>query len=369
MNLQDSNLKISFCIVSMNRLEHIQRTLLENIKNTIGYTNLEIVLLNYNSNDELGTYVNRYCKDYLEKGIFKYFETKTPKFFHRTHSRNLAFKLASGDVLCNIDADNFVSENFANYVNHEFKNHSNIFLSSLGMGLGSDFLGRICIRKEDFFEVGGYDERFINYGFEDIDLVNRLENYGLTCRSYDKDKIGFVAVTHDDENRIRNEAISLNLDFILINYLTHSSTEIICLLVDGTYRKNIYVDNKYHSFPQPLNELEKSQLKYGFSFLETETQSGRWQWGEEKTSIEIGHSIFVRSSLVEDCFVRANGNGEKYYKVNDENIITQTKMIFSQIPNRIIMEQNKLRRNFRVNESFGQDYVFLNFSPLRIKVC
>jgi len=43
--------KISFCIVCMNRLHQLSQTLLQNIRDNEDYSELEFIVLDYNSND------------------------------------------------------------------------------------------------------------------------------------------------------------------------------------------------------------------------------------------------------------------------------------------------------------------------------
>lgn len=44
---------ISFCTVCMNRTLHLKETLIKNIRDNSAYPNLEYVLLNYGSKDEM----------------------------------------------------------------------------------------------------------------------------------------------------------------------------------------------------------------------------------------------------------------------------------------------------------------------------
>ena len=92
----------------MNRLSHLKKTLEKNICDNLVYENLEFILLDYNSTDGLENWAKNDLKNYIEKGILKYYRTSEPNSFHRSHSRNVAMKLASGDIVCNLDADNFL---------------------------------------------------------------------------------------------------------------------------------------------------------------------------------------------------------------------------------------------------------------------
>ena len=88
----------------MNRLHHLKETLLKNIEDNISYGKLEFILLDYNSSDGLEEWVKSKLAKYIDNGILKYHRTSEPKSFHRSHSRNVALKLGSGDILCNLDA-------------------------------------------------------------------------------------------------------------------------------------------------------------------------------------------------------------------------------------------------------------------------
>ena len=114
------NYKISFCTVCMNRLHHLRKTLLVNIIDNSDYRDAEFVLLDYNSTDGLEDFVRAEMKDYLNSGKLIYYKTLAPRYFNRSHSRNLVFKLSSGDLICNIDADNFTGKGFVCYLNSEF---------------------------------------------------------------------------------------------------------------------------------------------------------------------------------------------------------------------------------------------------------
>ncbi len=48
-------MKISFCTTSMNRLKHLQETLIQNLENNLNTPDLEVefVVLNYNSQDDM----------------------------------------------------------------------------------------------------------------------------------------------------------------------------------------------------------------------------------------------------------------------------------------------------------------------------
>lgn len=196
--------KVSFCITSMDRLCHLKKTLIKNIKNNILYPNVEFILLDYNSKDGLKDWVEKNCKEYLNSGILKYYRIEWPESFNMSNAKNISHTLATGDVLCGLDADNLTNKNFAYYINFEFnKNKEIIGHSSVKI---SDFGGRMFTSKENFKKLNGYDESFIGWGYEDLDFKHRAFESGLSsvCIPY----FFLDCVKHSDKMRDKNMSIS-----------------------------------------------------------------------------------------------------------------------------------------------------------------
>ena len=168
--------QLSFCIVCRNRLEHLQQTLITNLKeNNRKY--VEFVLLDYNSDDGLEYWVKENLMHYLSTGILVYYRNSSAYFFHRTHSRNMAIRLSTGKIVCNLDADNYLGEGNADYILNLFHQNENIFVTSDYSK--RDIVGRVYMYKNDFVKVNGYNEAFEGYGFEDVELYHRLQKSNL----------------------------------------------------------------------------------------------------------------------------------------------------------------------------------------------
>jgi len=219
--------KISFCIVCMNRTIHLKQTLLKNIEQNLSYNNIEFVLLDYNSTDGLESWIKNNFTNYLNKGILRYFKTTKPQSFHRSHSRNVAMKLGTGDILCNLDADNFLGEDFAFFVNYNFNFKSDIFLTS---GLNNGSYGKVCVRKNDFHKIRGYDEKMSGWGYEDNDLFYRLEKIGLKKEFFlNKEFTQFI--DHPVESNFENDSEVINIKEVFICHVSLQKT--IVLYIDG----------------------------------------------------------------------------------------------------------------------------------------
>src|SRR5690606_26363819 len=76
--MENNQLRISYCIVCMNRLDHLKKTLLLNLEDTRGDRNVEFVLLDYNSGDGMGEWVKQNLKKEMQFGRLIYFRTEEP---------------------------------------------------------------------------------------------------------------------------------------------------------------------------------------------------------------------------------------------------------------------------------------------------
>jgi len=154
----------------MNRLENLKATLPVNIKNN-PYPNVEFVVLDYNGSDNVGDWIKKEMMEHIESGKLMFLRTEEPEFFDMSHSRNIAFQAATGDIVNNIDADTFAKNNFADFVNKLANEQPEkaIFAKSRQL-----LRGRLGFYKKEFVEyLGGYDENIKSYGHDDADLMYR----------------------------------------------------------------------------------------------------------------------------------------------------------------------------------------------------
>jgi glycosyltransferase involved in cell wall biosynthesis len=366
-------LKISFCTVCMNRLQHLKQTLQANIDDNKDYENLEFVLLDYNSTDGLEDYIRDHMAGYINSGKLVYYKTLSHQYFNRSHSRNVAFRLATGDVICNIDADNFTGKSFAAYVNSEFNAADNIFLSVFNNDLlnKTDVLGRICVRRNDFDDVTGYDERMVNYGFEDYDLVNRLELSGLTKTAIKGNPEFFKMIGHERSARVENEYLANNLKNVLISYLSPSSSDVLLLFTNNTYKRGVVVDNNSFRFTGTVSDIHKTQLEYQYSILEDEWAEG--QWSSENNHVNLhGPGNTIQTLFFDNerqCYTSGGTPSHSFYQAKSDDLIEEIIMFCSQVTNRIHMWKNMLNKTYIVNDNYGNDTLYKNLdfkNPIQI---
>ena len=174
--------KVSICVTVMNRLADFRQTIIKNIEDNLDYPNLEYVILDYNSSDGLEDWAKRHLIGFIKKGIVIYFRTEEPKYYSMAHSRNVAFKAASGDVVNNVDADCFTNTGFATFINRMANEQPRkaIFAKSKQL-----LRGRLGFYRKEFISLlGGYDESFHGYGHDDQDLMNRAWELGFRMMAF-----------------------------------------------------------------------------------------------------------------------------------------------------------------------------------------
>lgn len=368
------NLSISFCTVCMNRLHHLIQTLPYNI-NGNQKENVEFVLLDYNSSDDLENYVRNTLASYISSGILKYYKTRTPQYFNRSHSRNLMFKLANGNIISNVDADNFIGRGFANYVEKHFKENENAFLTSLSTGKGNvkgDTFGRICLKKEDFYKIGGYDEKINLYGFEDYDFANRLEQTGLLRKKiasrYCK------AIDHDIKERLVNEIAWKETHSILVCYVSPICSRIIFLFNNLTLCHGTLINRVINERKNAYQPIKTYLNGFTLGLVEKKWQKGSWSINSRNINANIGSNYFTIASeydVTGQKTFRIAETGHIFYQLTSEKMIAEYLMLYSQLSTMAIMEDNKIEQGRFINSSgFGRDIVYKNFdysTPLKIE--
>lgn len=176
---------ISICTTCMGRVNDIKQTFLKNINDNLSYStnqeNLEFLLLDYNSKDDLEKWAKKNLKKLISKGLVTYYKTTEPQFYSMTHSRNIVFKLAKGNIVNNVDADHFTNSGFCYQINalaNQFQDKA-VFIKSRQKNRG-----RLSFFKNEFLSLGGYDEGLEGYGFDDKDLLYRAVKSGFRVVRY-----------------------------------------------------------------------------------------------------------------------------------------------------------------------------------------
>ncbi|EDM37813.1 hypothetical protein PBAL39_15349 [Pedobacter sp. BAL39] len=331
----------------MDRLPHLLQTLSQNIIDNIDYDDLEFIILDYNSSQEIFNPLYRNFRTEIESGRVKIFRTNDPLHYNMSHSRNMAFNLASGDILCNIDADNFTGKGFAAYVQRMFHFNGAIFLTTHNIKhVNNDVLGRICVRREDFQNVNGYDERMKHYGFDDFDLANRLEGLGL--RKLQISKHFLSAVKHSNATRMTNFPGGKSHYDVLIRYENPYCSELILRFKNGTYSRAHIINNHIKAAiercrnPLPLNKHFK------FSIQEHKWIEGTWTESSKSLYLNFSNNNTIIKRFKNDVYQTKEQH--LFYKITNPGLLEVTLFFYNQISNRNIMDENLMNKRFKVND-------------------
>ncbi|MEP1488882.1 MAG: glycosyltransferase family A protein [Algibacter sp.] len=365
--MNNSKYKISFCTVCMNRLHHLKETLPKNIHDNIDYGNIEFVLLNYNSKDNLDDWVKSEMVEYIESGLLVYYKTTEPENFKMSHSKNVVSRCATGDVICNIDADNFTGKGFADYVNKMFIKDSNVFLTTYINLATRDCCGRICLKKEDFYNSSGYDENMESYGFEDLDLKNRLQM--LSVKKVNIEESSFLkAIHHDDKERLENDKSFLEFEGVFFKHISYSSSIVLFLFKNSKYFIGRVIINRLIN-SESIDNLfvENRQHEHEYSILGDHWETGKWNNNNNNLCLnetpKIIHEIKQKDYIKYSSDEHVKINGVEFIKMEDEEDILIFTMFYSQITNRNRMEDNQKNNYIVVNKnSYGKANLIKNFS-------
>ena len=219
-----SKAKISFCTSCMGRTYHLEKTYVRNILSNLDYDNVEFVLLNWNSPDDLDDFVAAELKRYIDMGVVRYLKVTSHEYFHMARAKNISATAATGDIVCWVDADNYTGAGFAEYLNSVFQSSPNalvvpprradwtqrayeqfvdLYTDAAQVHMRQGAMGRIAVRREHFIGVGGYDESLEGWGYEDTDFSIRCERLFGLARMF-PDPRYLECIPHDASVRLEH---------------------------------------------------------------------------------------------------------------------------------------------------------------------
>lgn len=173
-------MKLSFLTACMDRLHHLKETYLYNISQSksISKCDVEFVLLNYNSSDDIDEWVKLNTQNLDIE--FKYLKLENAKYYSPSIAKNILGKNATGDLMCWLDADNYTENGFVKFVENSFSDNFDQIMKVTWSQANAGTIGRIVCSKANFMKIRGYDESFVGWGYEDVDFIDRLSRFGLS---------------------------------------------------------------------------------------------------------------------------------------------------------------------------------------------
>jgi glycosyltransferase involved in cell wall biosynthesis len=161
---------ISFCTTCCNRAYQLKLVFDANYELIQQNPRLEWVVVNFGSADDLDPFVQDRLPDLCDR--FVYVRLTEECGWHLSVAKNLAHHSARGEILVNLDCDNFIADSPAVVERHFAKG---VRVLHLWSGISHDgTCGKIAITRELFQQIGGYDESLWPMGYQDLDLLNRV---------------------------------------------------------------------------------------------------------------------------------------------------------------------------------------------------
>jgi hypothetical protein len=190
---------ISYCTTCYNRFWQLKKVIKHNLGIINKYENVDWVIVDFGSknSEEMKDWIVKNCPKSLKHGTLKFYQRKNdlePFVWNVSVSKNVSHRLATGDILVNLDGDNKLQTNDPTIIKkhfthtpkqvfHQTWNNFLVFQTMRSLGKenkapykafkktysGSN--GRITFRKEHFDKLGGYDEEMVFMGYQDTDLI------------------------------------------------------------------------------------------------------------------------------------------------------------------------------------------------------
>ncbi len=330
---------ICFFTVVMNRLQDLRATLQVNLRdNTCAETTFFI--LDYGSQDGLRKYLVENFSDELKEGRLKYLRYGPVQYFSQAHSRNLAVQHISAEYICNIDADNFSGRGFDFFLQEAFELVPGAVITGLNNKLQSHgAFGRMAVARQSFLDVGGYDEGFTGYGFEDYDLISRLKASG--CSEIAIENPDFLHVLPmDDDAGHTGEWAGDHLERLYRQQITADLQVLLYLFNDGTFHYGI------------VHETITESGHHRYTLAGNAWQSGKWS--ETDVHLELHFFQFTGKFEKKGDYLADNTHLMRREMRQDE--LKQSILFHSSVVNASRYRENKQKKIIRVNEyGFGQD--------------
>ena len=227
--------KVSFCITCKDRLLQLQQTLGKNLHdNKRDRHRVEFVLVDF-STPGLQRYVAKHFKSELADGYLRYFLCTELTHWHASVAKNTSHRVAQGEILVNLDCDNFTGVRGGRFVGQVFRKFGmDACFHQRNADQEDATWGRIAMSRRSFWDLGGYSESFLPAGAQDYDLLEKFKarwpNRMFVCTAARNEINNLQEKKRNDENEevvvVRTSRHNPQLVFIApsypLRYVQHS---------------------------------------------------------------------------------------------------------------------------------------------------
>jgi hypothetical protein len=239
-------MKISFCTTCSNRLYQFEQTIDDTYNVIKKNPDTEWVIVNYGSKDNLHQFMMEKLKNMSCRVVYANEISGRP--WHTSQAKNAAHVIATGDILLNLDCDNFMG-NTLDIIKQEFL--SGVEILQLWSGIHQDGThGKIAISKKLFFTLGGYDEKMTPVSGQDTDLVKRAIIYGAK----------YKIICSPEHTAIKNSKEE-SIKYINTNGMTWTQmAKASKLMINKKIENKIWIANYPEGIEPPKYEIYRGEL-------------------------------------------------------------------------------------------------------------
>jgi glycosyltransferase involved in cell wall biosynthesis len=228
------------------RLEHLKATL----PTLMALPDCEVVVVDFDCPEGAGDWV---AANHPAARVIRVAERP---FFNIAEARNRGASAATGDWLLLTDADVLVAPGLSETIGPLLRD--GLFLRP--MASVAALIGTLVVARDDFVEIGGYDQVFEGWGSEDIDLMTRLVSIGRRVESLPDHLV--ASIPHDDAARGRFHQIADPRANVVVNALYRQAKMDLWaqgLRPDEAARRKIYAELRQAALtPGGVKSLEIS---------------------------------------------------------------------------------------------------------------
>ena len=301
----NSQFKISICLPVI-QLTQIESTLKKSMIEIAEYENFDIVIIDGSSSGEIQNWLKNNFNSAIESKHISHY--KIINFQELTIERiiKVAFKVATGDIICFLTCVELISKHLVDYLNIKFKTLNNIFITGMAPNC-QDFSAHdksesFCIRRDTLLILDGFNETSL----KNESTLDQLRNSHLNELSYIEDKL--KTTLHGYEL----------LDKILVHWINPSTSIIIYIYIDGEFEYGTIVNTESRKLIESHSKSISNENPKQFT-LEDSLISGKWCLSNDYTELMFQKNDASNFSLtVKEEYYSGliDGKTTEFYTVN-----------------------------------------------------
>jgi hypothetical protein len=189
--------EVSIVCACMNRYDILNL----NIRSWLKYNEVaEIIIVDWSSAESL-----EHLKEIDDR--IKVIRVQDETYFNIAKAYNLAIDYASYPFILKMDVDYMLNPYYNFFIEHPKPDNEDFYAGDWRKNPNDNtlkYLAGLCYAmKKDIIDVGGYNETFEGYGYDDTDLIDRLSEHGLTKHGLTYNHC-VLHIPHPDVERSKN---------------------------------------------------------------------------------------------------------------------------------------------------------------------